>query len=217
MDGSPCENAITAYGCSTRADSGSAAPPNSRIRLRAVAGHFWIQCSSVSGAPWQCGQVAEESASTMFRYAASLWQWPLRSWTRRTESFLERETGARLPLKTALVLTWLMAGSIVSLFVKALAVWMVIPPSVAAGSSSEAAAALASPSAHSFPMSPIWPGTHCSETRVFSEFSIRRVSARSELSLNPGDCRLQCRAVRVDWLSLECGSIKVLFILPQCR
>ena len=199
MDGSPCANAITASGCSIRADSRGAAPPNSRIRLRAVAGHSWSQCSSVSGAPWQCGQVAEESASTMFRYAASLWQWPLRSWASRTESFLERETGARLPLKTALVLSWLMAGSIVSLFVKALAVWKVIPPSVAAGSSSEAATAPASTSAHSFPMSPIWPGTHCSETRVFNEFRIRRVSARSEPSLNPGDCS----AVRVDWLSVQ--------------
>ena len=58
---------------STSADSGGAAPPNSWIRLRAIAGHSWSQCSSVSGAPWQCGQVAEESASTMFRYAASLW------------------------------------------------------------------------------------------------------------------------------------------------
>ena len=68
-----CANAITASGCTTRADSRGAAPPNSRIRLRAVAGHSRSQCSSVSGAPWQCGQVAEESASTMFRYAASLW------------------------------------------------------------------------------------------------------------------------------------------------
>ena len=131
MDGSARANAITASGCSTRADSGGAAPPNSRIRLRAVAGHSWSHCSSVSWAPWQCGQVAEESASTMFRYAASLWQWPLRSWASRTESFLERETGARLPLKTALVLSWLMTGSIVSLFVKALAVLKVMPPSVA--------------------------------------------------------------------------------------
>ena len=121
MDGSLCANSITASGCSTMADSGGAAPPNSRIRLRAVAGHSWSQCSSVTGAPWQCGQVAEKSASTMFRYATSLWQWPLRSWARRTESFLDRETGARLPLKTALVLSWIMAGSIVSLFVKALA------------------------------------------------------------------------------------------------
>ena len=163
--------------------------PNSRIRLRAVAGHSWSQCSSVSAALWKCGQVAAESASTMCRYSARLWQWPLRSWARRTESFLERETGARLPLKTALVLSWLMTVSIVSLFVKALAVWKVMPPSVAAGSSSEAAAAPALPSTHSFPMSPIWPGTHCSETRVFSEFRFRRVSARSDPSLNPGDCR----------------------------
>ena len=51
MDGSPCTNAITASGCSIRADSRGAAPPNSRIRLRAVAGHSWSQCSSVSGAP----------------------------------------------------------------------------------------------------------------------------------------------------------------------
>ena len=79
MDGSACANAITASGCSIRADSKGAVPPNSRIRLRAVAGHSWSQCSSVSGAPCQYGQVAEESASTMFRYAASLWQWPLRS------------------------------------------------------------------------------------------------------------------------------------------
>ena len=118
MDGSPCANAITASGCSTRADSVGAAPPNSRIRLRTVARHSWGQCSSVSGAPWQCGQVVEESASKMFRYAASLWQWSLHSWDSRTESFLEREIGARLPLKTALVLSWLLAGYISSLFVK---------------------------------------------------------------------------------------------------
>ena len=163
MDGSACANAITAHGFVFDLWPGTLG-----ASARASLG-------LLGNVP-----VAEESASTMFRYAASLWQWPLRSWANRTESFLERETGARLPLKTASVLNWLMAGSIVSLFVKALAIWKVITPSVAAGFLSEAVAAPASPSAHSFPMSPIWPRTHCRETRVFSEFRIRRVSTISQ-------------------------------------
>ena len=151
MDGSPCANAITASGYSTRADSGGAAPPNSRIRLIAVAllepvlERLWGSLAMWTGRRG----VGIDNVSVCCQLVAV-------ATDSRTKSFLERVTGARLPLKTALVLTWLIAGSIVFLFVKALAVWKVIPPSVAAGSSSEAAAAApASPSAHSFPLSHI--------------------------------------------------------------
>ena len=39
MDQSPCANASTALGDSTKTDNGGAAPPNPRMRFAAVAGH----------------------------------------------------------------------------------------------------------------------------------------------------------------------------------
>ena len=74
MDQSPCANARTALGEVIKTDSWGAAPPNTRVRFAAVAGHSCSQCSIVSASASQCGQIDEKLDSMMFLYGVQCTQ-----------------------------------------------------------------------------------------------------------------------------------------------
>ena len=55
---------------------GAPLPPNSRIRLRAVAGHSWSQCSSISGTPWYFYAVVESLRVMTFSRMSTVYRIP---------------------------------------------------------------------------------------------------------------------------------------------